>query len=263
MPRRERLEASISQDGNRINVRIGTENLFYEVEGIDLPPLADQSFLLWHLAAYGLEMRHDVHLAGPVDPVALANVRRMVRTWAMWQPGNLPRISVTADEVTVPPPALTSDKATCFSGGLDATCMMLRRGRLETTGTAVTLHGMDYDLEPDDKFNQLLAKTAPLLDHLNYRRVVIRSNATRILSSNFHSWAMAIAGNAWLLSGVFSSAEMAADMSLEQDLMIFPWGLNGVTSRYFEGSTFRLETRDQDVTRTQKAAIVASDLVAL
>jgi hypothetical protein len=141
--------------------------------------------------------------------------------------------------------------------------MMLRRGRLEHPGTAVTVQGMDYDLEPADQFRELITRTTPLLELLNYRRVVIRSNATQKLAYNYHSCAMGIAGNAWLLSGVFAGAEMAADMSLEQDLMIFPWGLNGITSRYFEGTNFRLETRDQDVTRTQKAAMVANDPIAL
>jgi hypothetical protein len=260
---RERLEASVTHYGNRVNVRLGTDQFFYEVEGIDLPPIVDHSFLLWHLAAYGLEMRYDVHLAGRVDPVVLANVRRMVRTWAMWQPGNLPRINVTVDEEVVPTAAGTSETATVFSGGLDATYMLLRRGRLKHPGTAVTMQGMDYELAPGDQFKELLAKTAPLLEHLNYRQVVIRSDATRKLSYNFHSYAMAIAGNVWLLSGLFGGAEMAADFSLEQDLITFPWAGNGVTSRYYEGSSFRMETRDLDVTRAEKAAIVATDPIAL
>ncbi len=256
------ISARIQQSGNRVELGYGNDRVVYDVEGEEMPPLNDHSFALWHLLPHAMATGQDIHIHGRVDPVVLSNAKRMARTWAMWQPGKMHRSSITADEIVVPTPSPENRTATFFSGGVDSTHMLIATGRLPKQGTAVTVHGMDYDLDAHAQFAELLSSTDGLLEQLNYRRIVIRSNASQIVRGS-HAWAMAIAGHAWLLSAMFQSAEMAADFTLEQDMLTFPWASNAVTNRYFQGSAFELEARGECVSRTQKVEILASNEIAL
>ena len=62
---------------------------------------------------------------------------------------------------------------------------------------------------------------------------------------------------------VFKSAGFAADLSREQDLVMFPWSLNHVTNSYFKSRDFSCSAVDDDVTRAQKVQALAGNPVAL
>ncbi len=232
----------------------------YDLDGADLPALTDHAFAVWHFLPMAMTRGEDIFVEGPVDAEVLVNARRMVRTWELWCPDTFKHIEIGARETirSTPQP----DKLTFFSGGMDSTYMLLEKGHQSDTQTILTVQGMDYKLDRSTQFDALLDMTQPLLDKLNYRRIILRTNAPTI-ARGFQAWGMSLAGHGFLLSGLFGRAEFAADFNMEQDMAISPWGLNHVTGAYFKGTGFAMRARNEDVSRTLKAARIGADPLAL
>jgi len=247
----------VVQTGNRVELAGWEEPIFYEVSGVDLPPLTNYAFAVWHILPKALAEHFDFTIDGPVDAETLANATRMARTWELWQPRVFRAATVRATVTPPPPPPGRMSELTLYSAGIDSTHMLLSRGRLDRPGSALTIHGMDYSHETQRPFDELLEITGPLLTRLNYRRIFVRSNAIR-LAHGFHGWGMLLAGHAFLLSGLFGSALFAADSTWEEDMAIFPWGSNHVTDRYFSGYDFHLRPQHDTVTRSEKVAAIAA-----
>jgi hypothetical protein len=106
---------------------------------------------------------------------------------------------------------------------------------------------------------KLIAKTDPLLAALDYKRIVITTNAQRDPSAITH--AFTLAGSLFLLSDLFEEGTLAADSTYAEDMATFPWGTNHVTNEYLAGSDFSVRTVGAEVKRTDKiAAIIGAGL---
>ncbi|MBH0237670.1 hypothetical protein [Methylobrevis albus] len=253
----------IVQNGNHVELATSKGVVTYDVDGVDLPKLTDLSFAVWHLLPRAMLRRggYDIHIAGPVDPLVIANAVRFSRTFEMWVPSKFREVQITADAVPAPAPRQPGELV-CYSGGVDSTHMLLRLGRRETETTALTVHGMDYRTANIDGFNRLIARNAPLLARQNYRQITLRSNAG-LIAKGYHGWGLALAGHIFLLSGLFGSARFAADCTQEMDLASHPWGMNHVTNRYLRGSRMVMESLCDDVSRCEKVVEIAKDDLAL
>lgn len=257
----EKLTFNVTQSENQVSLQGAPEPIFYEIQGIDLPPLADHSFAVWHVLPHAMRRGYDIHIDGPVDPVVIQNAVRFSRTWEMWLPNRFREISITASE-EVPFSSNATSGLSFFSGGIDSTYMLLEQGKRMPEAVALTVHGMDYKVDNAVGFQGLRDKTSPLLSLLNYRTIVLKTNVSTI-ARGAHGWGLSLAGSAFLFSGLFKNAHFAADFSWEQDMVSFPWGLNHVTNRYFRGTTFALSPLSENVTRTEKLELIASNQDAL
>lgn len=252
----------VRQSGNRVELLGGRETIWYEVSGERLPELTDHSFAIWHLLPTAIREGFDIELDGPVCDLVVEHARAMAHAWELWQPTLFREVRISGSQSAAAPADGRSPTVTMFSGGVDSTHMLVGRGRQTPGGTTATVHGMDYAPEDAAGFDALLRQTAPLLERLGYRRIVIRSNAA-ITTRGFHAHGMALAGHAFLLTSLFETAHLAADNNWELDLLQFPWGLNHVTNRLFCGRSFRLETHEEHLSRAQKIGRLASDPAAL
>jgi hypothetical protein len=140
---------------------------------------------------------------------------------------------------------------------MDSTHMLLARGRQTERGTVLT-----KCKNGDDRANALLRQTDPLLERLNYDRIVLRTNL-RVPRPKYHSYNMQIAAWAFLFSDLFSEAHFAAERTWQQDFQVHPWGLNHATHRNFKTERFALRCEHEDLKRVEKVEIVASDPIAL
>ena len=93
-----------------------------------------------------------------------------------------------------------------------------------------------------------------MIEALNYRRIVIRTNAQREPSAITH--AFTLAGSLFLLSDLFEEGTLAADSTYAEDMATFPWGTNHVTNEYLAGSDFSVRTIGADVARTDKITAI-------
>lgn len=260
----------VKQNGNRVEICGGSQTIFFEVEEVSLPPLHDFSFAVWSLLPVAMRDGFDIEIDGPVDPVVADNARRFSRCWELWMPGVFHEVRVAGSEPSDRSEGNRPDLM-LFSGGVDSTHMLLRRGRREPRSTVLTLQST---MENAEGFAALLRRTQPVLDDLNYDRMIVRTNAIpfrpgmsrggpKLKPIKFHSYALLLAGPAFLLSDLFSEAYFAADFSWEQDVPAFPYGSNHITNRYLRGLSFRLQVLDDDVTKTTKIANIAAKWTAL
>ncbi len=54
----------VLQTGNRVELEGWSEPIFYEVRGIDLPPLSNHAFAVWHILPMALAQRFDFTING-------------------------------------------------------------------------------------------------------------------------------------------------------------------------------------------------------
>ncbi len=252
----------VRQSGNRIELHGGREVVWYEVAGLSMPELTDHSFAIWHLLPTAIREGFDIAIDGPACDVVTENARNMAFAWELWQPALFRNVHITHSLGVGAITEMRHNTVTLFSGGVDSTHLLMQRGTQDRDATALTVHGMDYDSADERGFSALLRKTAPFLESLGYRRVVIRSNA-EILTRGFHAHGMALAGYAFLMTELFDSAHLAADNNWEIDMLQFPWGLNHVTNRLFCGRRFKLITDEEHLSRSQKIATLADSPIAL
>jgi hypothetical protein len=249
------------QDGNQVRLTSGNGRLInYQVEGVELPQLSDHSFVVWHALPTAMLTGRDIEIDGPVDPVVIANGEKLSRIWAMWSPGVLRPVKIAASKVVSPQ---RSERAVValYSGGVDSTYHLISAHKLDLPSHALTIHGMDYKPDNDNKFRALIEKTDPLLKNFGIRRITIRTDVTRYGKAGIlHGFTLA--GCASLLSDVFGTAQIAADYTWEQDMMSWPWGTNHVTNRYFAGSDWSVRTVTSDFSRTEKIGAIAASKMA-
>ncbi|RIA00708.1 hypothetical protein D1122_03405 [Cereibacter sphaeroides] len=251
----------ISQTGNRIELSGGNRSISYAIAGVDLPELTDMSFAVWHMLPLAMKSGTDLHVDGPVDPLTCENAERMARTWELWRPQDFGAVKVTA----LPGGSRRTGRGedlVMFSGGVDSTYMLLERGRRPEPAAALTVQGMEYGHGADAQFQRSLRHSQPLLDALNYRRITVTSDLRQSVKG-YHTYASVIAGYAFLFGDLFKAGLFAADLSWEQDLLLFPWSLNHVTNRYFISGDFACRALNDDVTRAQKVEAIAGSPVAL
>lgn len=253
----------VRQEGNRLELHGGAEVIWYEAAGIGLPPLTDHGFAIWHLLAAAMHEGFDIEFDGPVADDTLENARLFARTWELWQPSRFREVRIERrGPAPDPRPVGRRPELVLFSAGVDSTTMLLRRGVRPERGTAVTVHGMDYSPTNETGFAALLDQSAAFLERQNYDRVTLRSNAIRVAVGH-HAWGLALAGHAFLFADLFEKALLAADEPWEIDMMIHPWGLNHASNRLLRGGGFVLDRIMDDLSRSQKLAILAADPMAL
>jgi hypothetical protein len=251
---------NIRQNRNHVEMRGSGIDATYDVAGLDLPPLTDFSFAVWHLLTKAMQTGEPIHIDGPVDPVVIANAERISRIWEMWQPSSLRQVRVTASEEAVPAEPAKGE-VVFYSGGVDSTHLLVSL-QDSPDKVALTVQGFDYDIANTEGFSALLALTAPLLVQQKRERITLHTNVNAISRGRI-SWGLSLAGCAFLLSGLFSKALAAADFTPAQDFVSFPWGSNHITNRYLAGTSFRLETMFAEASRCDKVRALAANPLAL
>ena len=257
------IRVRLRQSANGVVVEFGDGcEVHYDVLGFDLPELTDHTFALWHALPFALRKGFNLEICGPVDRLALANAEQLVRIWETWQPTQFRNIRISAWEVldTAKPPILP--RLTLYSGGVDSSYMLLRKGAQPAGATLLTVHGMDYDTDNHEGFAHLLLKTQQFVEKLNYRRVILRTDARKVAGGH-HAWGMALSGHAHLFSSRFSGADFAADLAYWQDFLAFPWGLNHATAHLLSSACFGMQDLGYDRTRAEKLEAILEDEVAL
>jgi hypothetical protein len=248
----------VEQDGNSICVRSKYTDLSWDVAGASLPPLSDYSFAVWSLLPEAIRRdgRFDIEIDGPVSAETCRQAELLSLIWEAWKPDEFAAVRVTGDP---PVPRAVGPRKVLhlFSGGMDSTHMLLSRGRQTERGTVLTKFKKE-----DDRADALLRQTDPLLERLNYDRIVLRTNFS-VRRPNYHSYNMQIATWAFIFSDLFSEAHFAAERTWEQDFQVHPWGLNHATHRNFKTERFALRCQHEDLKRVEKVQVVASDPIAL
>lgn len=252
------MRVKVEQSGNTVEVSGYGDPIIFRVEGIDLDPINDHTFAAWLMLPWAMKTGEAIEIDGPVDMLAIENIKRFSNAWELWEPRKFHPIDVVSASKVVPTEK-TGDLV-FYSGGLDSTDMLLELGPQAQTTTALTVQGFDYSTSRSKQFAQLQDQVAPLLDELNYKHATL--GISRV-SGGYHSWSLQLAAAGFLFAGQFEKALFATDSNWEQDMSLFPWGSNHVTNRYLKGENFHLTGLCDDKTRAMKARSVARHPTAI
>jgi hypothetical protein len=245
----------VGQEGNRITIRAdGIDDLFFAVEGIELPPRIDASFVVWALLPLAMEEGFNLHINHPIDPQVAANAEHVSRIWEMWTPSRYRSVKVSGQGAWSRAKAVRRPQVQLFSGGIDSAYSILRNRDVDPGGYVATVCGVDRTEESN--FARLVDKTEPLLKALGYNRISIRTNVQREPAALTH--AFTLAGSLFLLGDLFEQGTLAADSTYAEGMLWFPWGSNRVTNAYFAGSDFSVQTVGAEARRTEKIAAIAA-----
>jgi hypothetical protein len=254
----ETIAIDVIQDGNNLAIEGDEIVVHFSVERMDLPLEIDPSFAVWALLAFAMEGGFNLHIKRPIDPVVAANAERLTRIWEMWVPSRYRSIKVSGEGEWSRKPRDRLPHVQLYSGGCDSTYAILKGRDPVKRGYVATIYGLDYgrDKGDSDAFAKLLAKTEPLLEALNYQRIIIQTDASRPPQRLTHVFTLA--SSLFLLSDLFVEGLLAADLTPPQDALAFPWGSNHITNPYLAGSDFAVRTSGTEIGRTAKLAAIAS-----
>ena len=158
-----------------------------------------------------------------------------------------------------------------YSGGIDSTHALLSRHRKGEQQTLLTVHGMDYRLEDEQKFCALKSKIAPFSRLVGDGHIFVRTDAyatykkykVNLPDAPHVSHIFALAGCTFLFSERYENVFIASDCRLDQQFRTPPWGSNSVTNAYFDDGCTRLGTLDDHLTRTKKMPLLLTSKEAL
>ena len=201
-----------------------------------------------------MEEGFNLHINRPIDPLVVSNAERLSQIWEMWLPNRYRSIGVSGRGEWSRTQGARLPRAQLFSGGIDSTFSLLSNRDRQKLGFAVTACGID---KVDHKnLAELIAKTEPVLQTLNYKRIVVSNNVKRHPSSITH--AFTLSSSLFLLSDLFEEGTLSSDWTHASDMVVHPWGNNHITNEYFVGSDFRVRTLDGTIGRTQKIAAITA-----
>lgn len=257
------LTFRVTREANSVGVHGEGLSVRFDVDGIELPETVDASFAVWSILPAAMAAGFNVHIAHPIDPVVADNAEHLTRIWEMWIPSRYRSVAVSGESGWQRTSKQRLPRVDLYSGGVDSTYSIQQSASSEQRGYALTVRGLDYRSKnaSADRFPQLIAKTKSLLDKLNYQQIVVATDARfdpLSFTCNF-----TLASCLFLLSDLFEAGTIAADQSLDQDMVTFPWTNNYVTNRYLAGTDFAMRQVGTDLTRTEKSAVIAEKQVAL
>ena len=212
-----------------------------------------------------------LRVRGPLSVQALRNARIYMEAWRCMLPRNYRVVEIVPDRVVTAPLSGEGKAVSAFSGGLDATFLALRHaGKMlgpasyDLTG-AVMIHGFDVNWRDTEAFDRLRRRVAPLLDKLNLELITVRTNAkcpSRFQPQKWeYTFAAQVAGVLHNLSHQFDYALIGS--SEPYDALMPTCGSNPTTDYLLSGGAMQIVHEGAAYQRTEKAAIVARDQVAL
>lgn len=259
----ETVAFDVTQQGrDSIHIQADGSNINFTVEGIELLPTTDANFAVWALLPIAMRKGFNIQINRPIDPQVATNAEHLSRIWEMWVPSLYRSISVSGKGEWSRASRARLRCVHLYSGGVDSTFSILKHSDPQKRGHVLTVYGFDYRRgdKDEDNFAKLIAKTDPLLEKLNYQRVVVRTNANRIPTALTHGTSLAAC--LFLLSDLFEEGTIAADLTHAQDMVAFPWGTNHIANQYLAGSDFAIRTVCA-VGRTEKLAAIAASEIGL
>jgi hypothetical protein len=255
-----RVETHIS--GNDVHIRSDAFDMHLELNRSTPVSPTSVSTSLWLALPIAMRLGRDLHLCGRIDTTALANAQSLANTWANWEPGFFHPMHISADDVSSTPSRQDrKETLMLYSGGMDSSHALCREFIAQGRRTdALTIQGMDYKADDDERFNALLSKTAPLRQEVIDQHFLIRSNVAQQMKQHgidadighgFHLF-----GCLFLFEDEYRHGAIAADSPVDQDYILAPWGTSAHTNNRFRNEQFSILTLCNDVDRPAKARLL-------
>ena len=178
--RAQRPTLNVEVSATKNLLKVSTADDMIEFQSDDSVPLnrARREFAAWLFLPIAMRLGRDLHVRGQGSLPAEANARRLSEIWSRWLPGHFSMVDVTfLERFAGADDNLVDDDLYLYSGGIDSTYALLKRIRAAKTQTLLTIHGMDYRFDDEQKFDCLIDKTSRFAKLAGKQRVLVRTNA--------------------------------------------------------------------------------------
>jgi hypothetical protein len=264
-------ELNVEVSHSDAEIRVGCEELDFALAftayGPPFPHPAAVDFAAWAFLPIAMRLNRPLLVRGVGSETTAANAERLSQVWATWLPDRFSPVDVTFEEYRDHPPQGQQRDLVLYSGGVDSTYNLLRRAELGSTQSLLTIHGLDYKFDDEQRFWALVEKTRPFADSVGDERFFLRTNAYSVYrefglrADVTHGFLLATC--LFLYATRFAAGVISADHRLDQQFRIGPWGTNAITNEYFDSGSFKMQTADQDVTRAEKMPVISRSKLAL
>ena len=262
------ISVKIEQSENLIKVFSDTDCIeIYNVSDYKAN-LNKSDFAAWLFLPIAMSLGRDIVVDGVGSFETVKNFRILSEIWESWDLDRFSSVDVSfkknEDYVTK-----NEGKSLAFySGGVDSTYSLLKQNSKKDA--LLTVHGMDYRYNDDDRFEKLKRKTDSFAKLVGNDRIFVTSNVYDIYGKykintrqSHASHIFALAGLSFLFSEQFNDIVISSDYRLDQQYLVHPWGSNSATNKYFSDGCTKLITLDDDVTRSEKLPLLVNNEIAL
>ncbi len=211
---------------------------------------------------YAMGSHQDIHVDGRLTRSALLNLAAFQEAWCRWKPRIYQPIKIEPQAITDDPPRAKAQSIAAFSGGADAIFTVLRHaGDQFALNSVLLVHGFDVPPGRTDQFAKLLERERPLLQRLNLRPRIVRTNIAELRLQNWHD--SFLAQLSCCLHNYSHEFRFGLAGSGEPyDALVLPWGQNPCTDYLLSGDGFSIVHDGAAFSRTEKIALIAKDPVA-
>lgn len=261
------LHVSVARSGNLVSLLFGEDVLSIQAHSSTPINTTNNDFAVWYALPIAMRLGKNLHIAGVGSRQVAANALRMSEIWESWVPGHFSAVQVSFDHYELPRESSSAEPGSLFfySGGVDSTYSLLARRTEGKKQSLLTIHGMDYKQDDDERFAALVEKTKVFARTVGEETILVKTNARAVYKKHRVNpecgevaFIFNLSGAGFLFSESFGELCIAADYSLAQEYLAHPYGSNSATNPLFASGTTGLVTCDTTVTRFDKAAILAS-----
>lgn len=266
------MQLSVSQegrsDGTRRTLRITDTtdgraiDVYFDFIGESFPkPFVLDGFVN-AVIFYAMGSGQDIFVDGPMTRSSLLNLAAFQEAWSCWKPDIYRPIKIEPSSIADDAPRGQAQTIAAFSGGADSIFSVLRHaGDQYAISSAMMVHGFDVPTDRADDFNLLIERLRPLLDNLNLRPRIVRTNLAELrlqkwedsflaqLSCCLHNYSHEFR------YGLTGSGE-------PYNALVLPWGQNPCTDYLLSGDGFSIVHDGAAFSRTEKIEAIARDPIA-
>jgi len=224
------------------------------------------NFVAWLFLPIGMKLNEDLVIKGRGTHSTINNAREMSYVWQSWLPGHFSTVDIEFERIER---IKTSNKRDgnlmLYSGGVDSTYSISQRVKQGYSQDLLTIQGMDYNLDDDEKFQKLLEKTNDFVEEYGDRRITLRSDASDLYGeigvnpSGHHLSHIFNLSSALFLHSNYKNYYIASDFPPHHQFIAHPWGSNSITNKLFSDGYRQLYTLDDDVERSDKVKSLLED----
>jgi hypothetical protein len=211
---------------------------------------------------YAMGANQDIRVDGRMSRSALLNLAAFQEAWCRWKPDIYKPIKIEPLSITDDAPRAKAQSIAAFSGGADAIFTALRHaGDQSALNSVMLVHGFDVPTGRGDQFSKLMERERPLLQRLNLRPRVVRTNIAELRLQNWHDSFLAQL-SCCLHNYSHEFRFGVAGGGEPYDALVLPWGQNPCTDHLLSGDAFSIIHDGAGFSRTEKIAVIAKDPVA-
>ena len=249
--------------------RFEPAEFFFEVAGPDAPRSAPNgNVAIAAVLPIAMSRGLPVHYEGEADSDFLRNIEECMAAWCRWRPDLFQPVPLTVEREASPRLPDLRRAMIAFSGGLDSTFALHahKRGlmgrRNLNVDAAMLVHGFDIPLASARAFEIARNHNQAILDSYGVRLNIVRTDWKKRFCVK---WGMThilgLSAILQLFNRDFSAGVFADDFAYDAQWM--PWSNNPVTNQMLGGTAFEIRSTGASWSRTEKAAVLADNPVAL